>query len=261
MERTKTMRIQVVGVGIVGLATADGFRRFGYDVTLTDIDDAKIQQLKRDGWNAHARPQNADVHFICVPERFVENVVRDLNVNQPEQTGLIVVRSSVDPGTCVRLMNVYPGKHLCSNPEFLKEATALSDFLNPDKIVIGECCEEHGDLLESLYEPFRASIVKTDPTTAEMVKMTTNAYLATQISFWNTIHKICEKTSVNSHVVGKICALDHRISSYGAGQHGKPFGLHCLPKDLSNLIRYSETVGYDPLLLKAVKKVNDDCIS
>lgn len=250
------MKIEVIGAGVVGMAVADGFRRFGHKIVLVDIDEAKVADLKEEGWNASTKPAEAKVHFICVPEKCVENVVKNLEWTE----GLIVIKSSVEPGTSKRLANRYD-KHICSSPEFLKASTALWDFLNPERIVIGECCSMVGDLLESLYKPFRVPIVRVDPTTAEMVKMATNAYLASQISFWNSIHEICEKAGVNSHEVGNICALDHRISRHGASQHGQAYSGFCLPKDLQNLITYSETVGYDPVLLKAVKEVNDRCVS
>lgn len=255
------MKVQVLGCGVVGMATADGFRRFGHDIVLVDIDEAKVAKLKEEGWNASTEPEEAGIHFICVPEKSVGDVVKDLcSGGFNKWIGLIVIKSSVEPGTCKKLTNRY-GRHISSNPEFLKAATALWDFLNPDKIVIGECCREHGDLLESLYKPFRAPIVRVDPTTAEMVKMATNAYLASQISFWNSIHEICEKTGINSHTVGNICAMDRRISRCGASQHGQAYGGYCLPKDLDHLINYSESVGYDPIFLKAVKEVNDECVS
>ena len=250
------MRIQILGCGVVGMATADGLRRFGHDLILVDVDEEKVAKLGEEGWDACVKSRDAEIHFVCVPEGRVEEVIGNLG----RVHGLIVVRSSVEPGTCKALSEKYL-RHICSNPEFLKAATALWDFLNPDKIVIGECCEEHGDLLESLYEPLRAPIVRVDSATAEMVKMATNAYLATQISFWNTVHSICGKAGVNSHVVGKVCALDSRITIYGASQHGRSYGGYCLPKDLDHLMEYSEAVGYDPLLLRAVKEVNDECVS
>ena len=147
--------------------------------------------------------------------------------------------------------------HICSNTEFLRAATALEDELNPWRVVIGECCPTPGELLVKLYEPLRVPIIRVDPRTAEMTKLTCNAYLATLISYFNEIHRLCEQIGVNSHVVGKIASMDPRISAYGATQHSKPCAGRCLPKDIRALIQFFEAVGVDPILLKAVEETNE----
>jgi len=238
---------------MVGRATGEGFSRFGNSVVFYDTDKEKILELHREGFEVSEKPvSQADIHFICTPEGAVEKVLDPLAMVD----GLIVIRSSVLPGSTVRLMKKY-GRHISHNPEFLKAATASWDFLNPDRIVIGECCENHGDILEKLYKPLRAPIVRVDPTTSEMIKLASNATLSAYISFWNEIHKICEKIGVNSHLVGKVSSMDKRISEYGASMHGRAFGGACLPKDLDHLIEFSEENGYTPELLKAIKNLNE----
>lgn len=246
------MRIQIIGAGTVGRATGEGFSRFGHHVVFSDVDKEKIVQLKREGFDVSEKPSMADLHFICTSEDVVENVVDQLI----KLKGLIVIRSTVMPGSTCRLMKKH-GRHICHNPEFLKAATASWDFLNPHRIVIGECCADHGDLLEQLYKPLRAHIVRVDPKTSEMIKIASNAVLSSYISFWNEIHNICERIGINSHVVGKVSCMDKRISEYGATMHGKAFGGTCLPKDLDHLIEFIEEKGYTPELLKAIKNLNE----
>lgn len=247
------MKIQIIGAGTVGRATGEALSRFGHRIIFYDIDKEKILELHSKGLEVSEKPvSQADIHFICTPESVVEKVVDQL----AKFDGLIVIRSSVLPGTTTRLTEKH-GKHISHNPEFLRAAMASWDSLNPDRIVIGECCKNHGDVLEKLYKPLRAPIVRVDPTTSEIIKLASNATLSTYISFWNEIHNICNIIEVNSHVVGKVSSMDRRISEYGASMHGKAFGGACLPKDLDHLIEFSEEKGYTPELLKAIKNLNE----
>lgn len=246
------MEISVIGMGVVGTATADCFRRFGHNVTCLDIESGRLEELRKEGFKVSREAVGADVHFICVPETEVDEVLMRLK----GVPGLPVIRSATPPGTTRHLMEKY-GIHICSNPEFLREVTALQDELIPWRVVIGECCPQHGKILAELHEPLGAPIVRVDPTTAEMTKFTCNAYLAMLISYFNEIHQICNRIGVNSHVVGKIASMDPRISTYGAIQHSKPYGGRCLPKDTRALIEFSQALGVDPILLKAVEEVNE----
>lgn len=247
------MKIQVIGAGTVGRATGEALARFDHSITFCDIDKERILDLHSKGFEVSEKPvSQTDIHFICTPEGVVEKVVDQLATFD----GLIVIRSSVLPGTTKSLAEKH-GRHISHNPEFLRAAMASWDSLNPDRIVIGECCENHGDILEKLYKPLRAPIVRVDPTTSEMIKLASNAALSAYISFWNEIHKICVIIGANSHVVGKVSSMDRRISEYGASMHGKAFGGACLPKDLDQLIEFSEEKGYNPELLKAIKNLNE----
>jgi len=245
------MEISVIGMGVVGTATADCFRRLGHDVSCADIASDKLKELEKRGFKVSSAAQGADVHFICTPENAIDDVLTQLK----GLPGLPVVRSTTAPGTVQSLMQKYD-THICGNPEFLRAATALEDALNPWRVVIGECCPSHGKFLEELYKPLMAPIVRVNPTTAEMTKLTCNAYLAMLISYFNEIHQICNRIGVNSHVVGKIASMDPRISTYGAIQHSKPYRGRCLPKDINALIEFSQSHGVDPILLKAVGKIN-----
>lgn len=232
------MKIEVIGHrGVVGNATYELFKRLGYEVTGSDKDE----QIRK-----------ADVYFICVPEENIEGPISALT-NYTD--GLIVIRSTVVPGTCKRLNEKY-SRHICHNPEFVREATATQDELNPSRIVIGECCKNHGDLLEKIYGLLQRPIVRTDQGTSELVKLASNNYLSCVISYWNTVEEIAKRIGVSGHQVGMIASLDPRISDYGSRFHNK-YGGSCLPKDVRHLIEFAQSVGYDPILLKAVEEVNE----
>ena len=233
------MEITIIGKGVVGTATGEGFRRLGHIITYYDKGD---------------EPKLGEVTFICTPEDIVEEVIKKLDesrewVDPPNE--VLVVRSTVPPRTCDRF------NHVSHNPEFLREGVADYEFMNPTRIIVGECCVTCGDILEELYRPFNVPIIRVDPTTSELIKLASNAYLATQISFWNQIALIAEKLNVNSHVVGKACALDPRISSYGASMHGSAYGGKCLPKDLAQLKLVALKLGVDPCMLDAVEEMNE----
>jgi len=247
------LKVLIVGCGIVGMTTGEGLKRFGHDVFFYDVNETRVAELETQGYTTVSSPIDSDLLIVCTPEDTVEDVVRDI---EESAEGLIVIRSTVIPGTTKKLMEIFD-RHICHNPEFLREATSLWDFLRPHKILIGQCCQRHGDLLEELYKPFNAPIIRVDPTTSEMTKLIANACKASMVSFWNEVYMICEKIGVNSHLVGGACSLDPSISSYGAVMHGKAFGKRCLPKDLNHLIELCERMGYDASLLKAVREVNE----
>jgi UDPglucose 6-dehydrogenase len=249
------MRIIIIGSGTVGTATGDGFQRFGNDVVFYDTNGERLEKLKLMGFNIarNLSGENADAFFICTPEDTIEDIIDKL----PYKDSLVVIRSSVLPGTTRGLIEKTGGGHIAVNPEFLREATAMDDFLNPSRIVYSACCPPHRDLLEKLYKPFQAPMVYVDdPAVAEMVKYSANLFLATTISYWNEISNLCHLLNINSHVVGKIAAMDPRIPSYGASQHGKPFRGKCLPNNIRQFIALCEKLNYHPALLKAVDEVN-----
>jgi len=250
------MKITIVSAGTVGMVTGDGFSRFGHEITFYDIDRGKMDKLKANGLSVTSDPSKGhpDVIFVATPENAAEGVVRSLPVRET----LVVIRSSVPPGTTKRLREE-TGGHIAVNPEFLREATALQDFLNPDRIVYSSCCPIHREVLEELYKPFFAPMVHVDdPTEAEMIKYASNLFLATTISYWNEIAGVCRRLGVNSHAVGKVAAMDPRIPSYGASRHGEPFGGKCFPENLNTFLSLCHILGYNPMLLQAVANVNEN---
>lgn len=244
------MEVNVVGLGVVGFATAEVLRRLGHEVKVFDVDAARQKELELQSYLPMV-PGRGQITFFCVPEWNIKEALAAAG-----KDGLWVVRSSTQPGNIADLQNTF-SHHISHLPEFLREAMALPDAITPDRIIIGECCSEHGAMVEKIFAPLLAPIVRVEPVTSEMVKMVSNAHLSTLISFWNEINAICERAQVNSTVVGKLVSMDNRISSYGAVMHGKPFGGYCLPKDLDSIIATAQALSVQPLLLESVRKVNE----
>lgn len=259
------MRIAIIGSGVVGQATGKMLERYGNKVVFFDKDERVVEQLKyeekesfktADTFNYKRCVRVSDVILVCVQEKYVGSVIEFLSTVTDTQ-GLIVIRSTVPPGTVDRLRGI--GGHICSNPEFLREAVAEYDALNPPGIIIGECCKDHGDLLEELYKPLRKPIHRVAPIVAEMTKLAVNGYLATQISYWDQVKLLCDKLDVNSHTVGSLaCFGDGRVSPYGSRMHGKTYRYtKCLPKDLKQLIDICESNNVPKQLFEAVRDVDE----
>lgn len=198
---------------------------------------------------------DVDVVFICVDEFNLDNAVQTLVDHDVK--GLFVIRSTVPIGTTRRLMDKHK-RHICHNPEFLRQATAFEDVLNPDRIVIGKCCDVHGEFLRNLYAPLGKPIFVTTPEVSEVVKLVSNAYLSMLISFWNEIYMLVKKLGLDIKEVAEIVCADRRMSRYGTLKFGEPFGGKCLPKDLNHLIDAFHKMQLTPVLLYAVKKVNEE---
>lgn len=246
------MKIGVCGYGVVGSATAEVFRRLGHDVRVADPDPDKSRSARDEGYRSLDEDTDVAVVFVCVPEANVRQAVA-----VAPASGITVIRSTVPPGTTERLAREF-GRPLAHVPEFLREATALSDAMSPSFVLIGCDDAPSAEILRDLFAPLLAPVVIVSPSTSEMVKLTLNAYLHTLVSFWNEIHLICRKKGFESHVVARLCSLDPRVSSYGAAVHGKPVNGRCLPKDIQQLIAFAEACGYAPGVLKAVKRVNQN---
>jgi UDPglucose 6-dehydrogenase len=221
------------------------------------------------------RIAETDVTFICVgtPSKNGGEINLDMLMKAAESVGnalgdkmeyhLIVIKSTVLPGTtelrvapileAASQRRVGPQLGICANPEFLREGTAIHDFLNPDIVVIGESDKKAGDLLAEVYKGF--NVFRTTPSTAEMIKYTLNAALATKISFINEIGNICKLLGIDVNDVALALGKDKRISPLflkaGAGWGGSCFG-----KDISALIYHAHRMDYKPHLLEAVKHTN-----
>ncbi len=264
------MNIQIVGAGVVGQATGKGFARLGHEIQFVDKDRGVLDLLRSEfevltePSFLHGLHNTVDLYFVCTPEQVVEGVIDSMvedwrkYTTAPCPSEPIVIRSSVPPRTARGIMKRYGELHICSNPEFLREAVAEYEFLNPPGVIIGECCKEHGDLLEELYKPFRKPICRTTPEVAELTKLAVNGYLACQISYWNQIKLLANELGVNSHEVGMLASYgDDRISVYGSRMHGRPYRGKCLPKDLQQLINLAQRKSINGQLLEAVKGIND----
>jgi UDPglucose 6-dehydrogenase len=205
---------------------------------------------------------------------FVEETSKEIGqaLQQKKSEHLVVVKSTVPPGTTEKIVKAniekYSrkkcGKHflLCFNPEFLREGKAIYDTERPDYIVIGGYNKKSTEALENLYKDFHKKelppIVKTNMPTAELIKYANNAFLATKISFINTMANICEKIpGVDVTKVAEAIGNDHRINPYFLNA-GLGWGGSCFPKDVKALIAYSRKLGYAPTVVQATQKANQD---
>jgi UDPglucose 6-dehydrogenase len=173
----------------------------------------------------------------------------------------LVMKSTVPVGTGASIRRIFDehGKSAfayVSCPEFLKEGSALEDFLAPDRVVVGDDGDWAGDAVVELYSPLEAPLVRTDVKSAEMIKLAANAFLATKISFINEIANVCEETGANVLEVARGMGLDHRIGTHFL-KPGIGFGGSCFPKDVSALKQLAGNSGYHFQLLTAVIEVNE----
>jgi len=221
----------------------------------------------------------ADVVFICVQTycqddgaidlTHIKQAVTDVGKTIKNRKGhpLVVIKSTVIPRTTEKVLlplleknsgkKAREGFGITVNPEFLREGRAVEDFLNPDRIVIGELENDSGDVLCRLYQDFNAPVLRVDLKTAEMIKYASNVFLATKISFINEIGNICKKLGIDTYRIAHGISLDSRISPHFLNA-GIGFGGSCLPKDTKALIRTAQELGYQPSLLQSVIKVNEE---
>jgi UDPglucose 6-dehydrogenase len=220
--------------------------------------------------------KDSQVLFVCVPTPTINNKV-DVSYlwNSAKSIGeglrkakdfpVIAFRSTAPPQTTrtqlIPLLEKYSrlkaGRDfgVCMNPEFLREKTPMEDFLNPERIVIGELEKNSGDILESVYSSFKCPIIRTSLDSAEMIKYASNLFLASKIWFFNEINMLCEELGIDSKIVSESVSLDRRIGKYGV-YGGRPFSGMCFPKDLAAFITFSKSKGINPKLLEAVAEIN-----
>ena len=226
----------------------------------------------------HQGISNTECTFICVgtPSRddgsidlsFIRSAATSIGESIKEKTGFhtIVVKSTVLPGTCetvvLPLVSTASGKEVgkdftvVSNPEFLREGNAVFDFFNPDRIVIGTPDETGDKVLRDLYRSFSCPFISTNPSTAEMIKYVSNAFLATKISFANEIGNLCKKGGIDVYEVFSGVGLDKRINP-AFFNAGIGFGGSCFPKDVKALVAFAHENGLQPALLSAALELND----
>ena len=254
-------KIGVVGQGYVGTAIKLGFKDH-YDVLTYDkFDLGKSTHSKISDLVAEAK-----VIFVCVPTPMrkdgtcytgiVEEVIREINETADDH--IIVIKSTIPPGTTDRINKEYTHSTVIFNPEFLTEENFLDDFKNQKRIILGGDRKGTNKLRQIYSKVFpQATIVKTGSKTAEMVKYFTNTFLATKVSFANEMYHICDQIGIDYDKVVEYAIYDERLGkSHWAvpgpdGDFG--FGGHCFPKDLSAIINSFDTYG----LLEAVENVND----
>ncbi len=291
------MKIAVIGTGYVGLVTAAGLAELGHQVIGTDKDGDKIAKIGRGivpiyepGLEEllHSNVESGrlsfdadldrtiregDVIFVCVgtPQHEdgsadmsqIEEVSRQIAANL-DRYKLVVEKSTVPVKTSFwikRTIGLYKKTDIAcdiaSNPEFLREGSAVSDFLHPDRIIIGAETEKAKEILCRIYERFRDRLVVTNIDTAELIKHASNSFLALKISYINLISDICEKTDADIELVAQGMGLDPRIGPHFL-KAGIGYGGSCFPKDIKALVKIGEDLGVDMSLLREADRINFD---
>jgi UDPglucose 6-dehydrogenase len=282
--------VAVIGTGYVGLVTAAGFAELGNEVWCVDVDAEKIDRLiageipiwepglaesvaknrSRLHFSTELGPalEHARLLFVAVGTPPTYSGDADLSAVHAVVDAMpasdrhaLVMKSTVPVGTGASIKRVFAergksGFAYVSCPEFLKEGSALADFLEPDRVVVGDDGGWAGDAVAALYEPLGAPLVRTDVASAEMVKLAANAFLATKISFINEIANVCEETGADVVEVARGMGLDRRIGNHFL-KPGIGFGGSCFPKDVSALKQLAGNSGYHFQLLTSVIEVNE----
>ncbi len=289
------MKIAVIGTGYVGLVTAVCLADMGHTVVGTDVAPEKIDMANRGTPHIYEPGleellkknlkkgnltfvhdldeaiQSSDILFVCVntPQRedgsadmvYVEGVARRIAENLNSYK-VVVEKSTVPVKTSMWIKKTIDSHKksdvkfdVASNPEFLREGSAVSDFLNPDRIVIGVETEKARDLLVKIYQKFEDRLLVTNIDTAELIKHSSNSFLALKISYINLISELCEKTEADVEQVARGMGLDPRIGNQFLGA-GLGYGGSCFPKDIRALSKIGEDMGVSFDLLKEADRIN-----
>ncbi|MDC2943824.1 UDP-glucose dehydrogenase family protein [Bacillus thuringiensis] len=290
------MNIAVVGTGYVGLVTGVGLSEIGHNVICIDTNEKKVEQMRsgkspiyepgldtlmlknidagrlRFTTDHSMAFEEVDVIYIAVgtPENedgtanltYVNQVIKQIAQNIKKNI-IVVTKSTVPVGTNHHIKNklkeILPSNieaEVVSNPEFLREGSAVYDIFNGDRIVIGADCENASAIIRKVNEPFGIPIYETDICSAEMIKYASNAFLATKISFINEIANVCEKVGADVEKVAVGMGLDSRVGNQFL-KAGIGYGGSCFPKDTKALKKIAENVEYDFSLLSAVIEFNN----
>ena len=292
------MRIAIIGTGYVGLVSGACFSEFGIDVTCIDVDVEKISDLQKGkipiyepgledlvdknvsaqrlhftnnlgeavseadavfiavGTPSRRGDGHADLSYVFAAAKEIANVMKGYTV--------VVNKSTVPVGTGREVERVIRSERpdadfdVISNPEFLREGSAIEDFMRPDRVVIGVEAERAQELMNDLYRPLhliQTPVLFTKLETAELVKYATNAFLATKITFINEVADLCEKVGANVHDIAKGMGLDGRIGNKFL-HAGPGYGGSCFPKDTLAMVRTAQSVGVDLRIVEAVVDAN-----
>src|SRR6266480_5288509 len=290
-------KVAVIGAGYVGLTTAACLADLGNQVTVVDVDQEKIGQLKQrkmpfyEPGLGELVERNAKARRLAFTTSYADAVpgagYAIIAVSTPEGEGgeadlsyveaaassiadamdgplVVINKSTVPPLTGDMVSNVIARRQsefaaaVVSNPEFLREGSAIQNFMHPDRVVVGSHDREAAEKVATLYAPLEAPILITPNIyTAEMVKYASNAFLATRISFINEIARISERVGADAKLVAEGMGLDKRIGSTFLDV-GLGWGGSCFPKDVAALTAFAENFNYHPQLLHAVMDINRD---
>jgi UDPglucose 6-dehydrogenase len=288
----QAVRVAVVGAGYVGLTTAACLAHLGHRVVCADVVEEKVARLNtghipiveeglaelvREGLasgllsfvvGGAIAARDADFVFLCVPTPQAPDGSADMSYIEDAASAVgpviashaIVINKSTVPVGSTRVVEQALGRDdiaVVSNPEFLREGSAVHDFLHPDRIVVGAHDQTAAIRVTELFERIKAPCVVTDPPTAETIKYASNAFLATKVSFINAVANLCEAVGANVREVVLGMGYDRRIG-FEFLRPGPGWGGSCFPKDTRALVRIGEDAGYDFQLLRGVIAVNEE---
>ena len=259
------MRIGIIGLGYVGTALKEGFKEHfnieTYDIKNNLCSCDSISELTK----------KTDVIFLCVPTPMnqdgscnldiVGNVISEINSSSNDSNKIVVIKSTVVPGTTESLNRQYNNVEIIFNPEFLTEANFIEDFKNQNRIILGGI-KSTTTIIKQFYAKIfsDSTIIETDATSSEMVKYLTNTFLASKVSFANEMKMICDKLNINYDKVIEYALYDNRLGESHwsvPGPDGKlGFGGSCFPKDINALINIASDLGIDSEILKSAWRTN-----
>ena len=265
------MKIGIVGQGFVGSAIREGLKNF-YEVLTYDIDESKCNSTHEDVCN------NSEIIFVCIPTpmrrdgscdtRLLETVVMGIEKTcsyRGKDAPVLVVKSTVPPGTTARINKMTETCPVVFSPEFLTEANSFEDFKNQTRIVLGDDPDENCISAKKVKQMFRKAfpdipIVITKHETAEMVKYFTNCFLASKVIFANQMYEMCKAANIDYDKVVEYALYDKRIGTSHLSVPGPDgdlgFGGHCFPKDLAAMIYFAKSHDLYPNFLMAVEESN-----
>lgn len=282
---------------MVGGATGKGLQKLGYEVTFYDIDKSKTFSLRQEGYQVASSiselMSNSNITFVCVNtptissrsnlynDKRIENgsyqdlsqilsvlpeISSSLSTNSRRHQ-LLVFRSTLLPGTMRNIVVDYLERNcsksigkdfdVCYNPEFLRQKSALEDFFEPGRVVIGEGTKGSSVPLVEIFRALTRNIIITGYEEAEMIKYASNGFLALKISYFNEIAIVCKMLGIDDKTVSRGVALDSRIGTYGV-LGGMPFGGACLPKDTAALTSFLRKLGIRPDLIETAVQINNE---
>ena len=260
------MKIGILGQGYVGSAIKIGFEKHYKDINTFD----KYNKSRSTVSNLEELTESSEIIFVCLPTPMKENGECDIGIVKKEiekinkystHKKIVVIKSTVPPDTTKRINNNNKNIDVIFNPEFLTERNFIEDFKKQNRIVLGGN-QKPVDILQQVYSKVfpNITIIKTDSTTAEMIKYFTNTFLATKVSFSNEMKIICDKIDVNYDQVVKYSLYDERLGKSHLGVPGPDgklgFGGSCFPKDINALIYFAKQKGIDLDVLKSVWETN-----
>ena len=258
------MKIGIIGQGFVGNAVYNGLKDFfkieTYDIALPSTCNSLNELASK-----------SDIIFTCLPTpmeksgkchlNIVENVLDELDLRK--ELKIIVIKSTVPPGTTKKWNKKYKNLQIVFNPEFLTEANAVNDFKNQNRVIIGGPKKPTSQVRRIFIKAFpKVKIIKTDSTYAEMVKYVTNSFLAAKVSFANEMYQICEKLNIDYDKIIEYAIQDERLGYSHWSVPGPDgdfgYGGHCFPKDVKALISLAHDLNISPRVLIAVDSKNND---